>query len=56
MKKSLKLEAYIVGLGPFMLVKVKPFIHLLGGCWPEVPADDAYVMLRFRAAGLKTVP
>jgi len=55
-ERCLLLGADLVGLGPFMLVRVKPFIRLLGGCWPEVPTDDAYVMMRFKAAGLKTAP
>ena len=53
-ERCLRLEADLVGLGSFMLVRTKPFIRLLGGRWPEVPADDAYVMMCFRAAGLKT--
>jgi len=40
-ERFLKLEAVLVGLGPFMLVRMKPFLRLLNGRWPEVPADDA---------------
>jgi len=55
-ERCLRLGADLVGLGPFMLVRMKPFLRLLGGRWPEVPADDAYVAMRFRAAGLKVAP
>jgi len=55
-ERCLSLGADLVGLGPFMLVRMKPFLRLLGGRWPEVPADDAYVAMRFRAAGLKVAP
>jgi glycosyltransferase involved in cell wall biosynthesis len=55
-ERCLKLEADLVGLGPFMLVRMEPFLKLLGGRWPEVPTDDAYVMMRFKAAGLRIAP
>jgi glycosyltransferase involved in cell wall biosynthesis len=56
LESCLKLRADLVGLGPFMLVKMEPFLKLLGGRWPEVPTDDAYVMMRFKAAGLRIAP
>jgi hypothetical protein len=56
LEKCLKLEADLVGLGPFMLVKMEPFLKLLGGRWPEIPTDDAYVMMCFKAAGLRISP
>jgi len=55
-ERCLKLKADLVGLGPFMLVRMKPFLRLLNGRWPEAPADDAYVMMRFKAAELKIAP
>lgn len=56
LERCLKLGADLVGLGPFMLVKMEPFLKLLSGRWPEVPTDDAYVMMRFKAAGLRIAP
>ena len=52
-EKCLKLGADLVGLGYFMLIRMKPFLKLLNGRWPEVPADDAYIMQAFRAANLR---
>jgi hypothetical protein len=51
--RCVTLGADLVGLGPFMLVKIKPFLTLLHGQWPETPADDAFIATKFRAAGLK---
>jgi hypothetical protein len=56
LERCLKLGADLVGLGPFMLVKMEPFLKLLSGRWPEVPTDDAYVMMCFKAAGLRIAP
>jgi len=56
LKRCLKLGADLVGLGPFMLVKMEPFLKLLGGRWSEVPTDDAYIMMRFKAAELRIAP
>jgi glycosyltransferase involved in cell wall biosynthesis len=56
LERCLKLGADLVGLGSFMLVKMEPFLKLLSGRWPEVPTDDAYVMMRFKAAGLRIAP
>ena len=55
-ERCLKLKADLVGLGPFMLVRMEPFLKLLSGRWPEVPTDDAYVMMCFKAAGLRIAP
>jgi len=44
----------LVGLGPFMLIKVSPFVKALSGKWPETPADDSYVRAAFIARGFKT--
>jgi len=56
LESCLKLRADLVGLGPFMLVKMEPFLKLPSGRWPEVPTDDAYVMMCFKAAGLRIAP
>jgi len=56
LEKCVSLGADLVGLGPFMLVRVKPFLLLLRGKWPETPADDAYVMMAFKARGLRVAP
>ncbi|MEM4474635.1 MAG: glycosyltransferase family A protein [Candidatus Bathyarchaeia archaeon] len=56
LEKSLGVSADLVGLGPFMLVNMKPFIYLLGGKWPETPADDSYICLSFISRGLKYEP
>jgi len=54
-EKCLKLDVDLTGLGHFMLIRMKPFLKLLNGKWPEVPTDDAYIMQVFKAAGLKVV-
>jgi len=53
LEKCVKMDADLVGLGPFMLIKAKPFFLLLKGRWPETPADDAYIAMAFRAGGLR---
>jgi len=56
LEKCIKKDADLIGLGSFMLIKTKPFITILSGRWPEVPADDSYIRLAFTARGLKVEP
>jgi len=53
LEKCVKKGADLIGLGPFMLVRIEPFIKVLAGRWPETPADDSYIRLAFIARGLK---
>jgi len=52
----IKKDSDLIGLGPFMLIKTKPFTELLSGRWPETPADDSFVRLLFVARGLRVEP
>lgn len=52
-EKCIKMDSDLIGLGPFMMIKIKPFIRVLNGYWPETPADDAYVHLKFMSRKLK---
>ncbi|MEM2104444.1 MAG: glycosyltransferase family A protein [Candidatus Bathyarchaeia archaeon] len=53
LENCLRTNADVIGLGPFMMIKIKPFLMLLNGRWPETPGDDAYVCLRFLSQGFK---
>lgn len=52
-KRCILLNADLVGMGPFMLVKTEPFLKYLDGKWPQTSADDAYIKLKFQSLGLK---
>ncbi|MGC9069216.1 MAG: glycosyltransferase [Thermoprotei archaeon] len=47
------LDADLIGTGPFMVIRKEPFLKLCNGRYPETPADDTYLILRFQSAGLK---
>ncbi|MEZ0346876.1 MAG: glycosyltransferase family A protein [Infirmifilum sp.] len=49
-------EADLIGLGYFMLIRMKSFLKVLGGRWPVTPGDDAYIAHAFRSLGLKVEP
>jgi len=49
-------KADLIGLGPFMLIKARPFMEFLSGKWSETPADDSYIRLFFIAKGLHAEP
>jgi len=52
LESCVKRNADLIGLGPFMLIKARPFMKFLSGKWPETPADDSYIRLLFIAKGL----
>jgi len=56
LERCVKLNADLVGLGPFMMIKIEPFMKLLSGRWPETFADDSYIKLLFLAKGLRVEP
>jgi hypothetical protein len=55
-ERCLKLNADLVGLGYFMLIRTRAFLKLLNGRWPEVPTDDAYIMQVLKASGYRVKP
>jgi len=58
MEQNLKLDADLIGdrFGHAQIIKVKPFLKYLGGKWPEVQAEDSYIIMTFRVHGLKISP
>jgi len=53
LQKCLALNADLVGLGPFMLIRMKTFLKLFDGKWPETPADDAHISIKLYCFGYK---
>ncbi|MEM1517437.1 MAG: glycosyltransferase family A protein, partial [Thermofilum sp.] len=51
LERHVSLGADLVGLGPFMLIKMEKFLSILGGRWPETPCDDGYILYSFTSRG-----
>ncbi|WP_288008125.1 glycosyltransferase family A protein [Thermofilum sp.] len=53
LERCLRQKADVIGIGYFMLIRTEPFLKILGGKWPEIPTDDAFIVQAFKVCGRK---